>query len=512
MPQVNLLLSLLFSVLTFIIGFFVRRYLAEKKIGGAENYAEQIISDARKSSEAESKELILAAKEEIQNSRDELEKEIKDRRLEILNTEKRLLKREENLDRKFDSLTKKEDKLNSKLKNAEEKNARADEYIQKQEEELQRIAGLTKEEAKSIILEDLDRELAHESAKRIKEMEDKVKDESDAKAREILSVVMNRVASDHVSETTVTVVDLPSDDMKGRIIGREGRNIRVLESLTGVDLIIDDTPEAVVLSCFDPIRREIARLALTKLVQDGRIHPARIEEMVEKAQTEIEKVIKEEGERAVFETGIHNLHPELVKHLGRLKFRTSYGQNQLHHSIEVCQLAGLMAEELGANVKIAKRGALLHDIGKSIDREMEGTHVELGVNLARRYKEPKEVIHCIEAHHNDVEPSTVEAILVQAADTISAARPGARRETLVSYIKRLEKLEEIANSFEGIKKSFAIQAGREVRILVRPDKVTDDEMTKMAYDVAKRIEDEMQYPGQIKVNVIKEVRRSHVAK
>jgi len=456
--------------------------------------------------------MVLSAKEEIQKSREELDQEIKDRRSEVAVTEKRLIKREENLDKKYDSLSKKEEKLNNKLKEADEKNLQAENLVQKQSDELERVAGLSKEEAKAELVDALESYLIQEKALRIKKMDDEIKEYSEEKSKEILSQAMQRIASDYVSETTVTVVDLPNDDMKGRIIGREGRNIRALESLTGVDLIIDDTPGAVVLSSFDPVRREIARVALTKLVQDGRIHPARIEDVVEKSKQEINKVIVEEGNRATLETNVHGINPELQKYLGRLKYRTSYGQNVLEHSIEVANLAYLIAQEIGANTKIARRGGLLHDVGKSVDRELEGTHVELGVSLAKRYKESKEVIHCIEAHHFDVEPQTVEAFIVQVADAISAARPGARRETLDSYVKRLEKLEEIANSFDGIESSFAIQAGREVRILVKPDQVTDDMMTVMAHDIAKRIEDEMQYPGQIKVNVIKEVRKSDLAK
>ena len=490
----------------------MRKKVSEKAIGSAEEEARRILEDARKDGEAEKKELILNAKEEIQKSKDELELESKDRRREFQSTEKRLISREETLDRKIDNLQKKEDKLNQKIKDIEDKNLRADELVKSQEQKLEEISGLTREEAKNILIADLDHEMTQETAIRIRQMEDKIKDSSDETAREIISSVIQRVASDYVNETTVTVVDLPNDDMKGRIIGREGRNIKVLESLTGVDLIIDDTPEAVVLSSFDPIRREVARLSLTRLIQDGRIQPARIEETVEKAKEDVNKIITEAGNNAVIETGLHGINPELQKYLGRLKYRTSYGQNVLDHSIEVSHLAGMMAEEIGANVRVAKMGGLLHDIGKGIDREFEGTHVELGVNLAKRYKISKEVIHCIEAHHNDVEPQSVEAFLVQAADAISAARPGARRETLESYIKRLEKLEEIANSFDGIEKTYAVQAGREVRILVKPDKVSDDEMTVMAHDIAKRIEEEMQYPGQIKVNVIKEVRKSHLAK
>ena len=487
MPIVYYFLIFIFSLgCGVFVGYLLRKKVSEKAIGSAEEEALRILEDARKDGEAEKKELILNAKEEIQKSKDELEIESKDRRREFQSTEKRLISREETLDRKIDNLQKKEDKLNQKIKDIEDKNLRADELVKSQEQKLEEISGLTREEAKNILIADLD--------------------------HEIISSVIQRVASDYVNETTVTVVDLPNDDMKGRIIGREGRNIKVLESLTGVDLIIDDTPEAVVLSSFDPIRREVARLSLTRLIQDGRIQPARIEETVEKAKEDINKIITEAGNNAVIETGLHGINPELQKYLGRLKFRTSYGQNVLDHSIEVSHLAGMMAEELGANVRVAKMGGLLHDIGKGIDREFEGTHVELGVNLAKRYKISKEVIHCIEAHHNDVEPQTVEAFLVQAADAISAARPGARRETLESYIKRLEKLEEIANSFDGIEKTYAVQAGREVRILVKPDKVSDDEMTVMAHDIAKRIEEEMQYPGQIKVNVIKEVRKSHLAK
>lgn len=513
MPIIYYFLIFIFSLgCGIFVGYLLRKKVSEKAIGSAEEEARRILEDARKDGEAEKKELILNAKEEIQKSKDELELESKDRRREFQSTEKRLISREETLDRKIDNLQKKEDKLNQKIKDIEDKNLRADELVKSQEQKLEEISGLTREEAKNILIADLDHEMTQETAIRIRQMEDKIKDSSDETAREIISSVIQRVASDYVNETTVTVVDLPNDDMKGRIIGREGRNIKVLESLTGVDLIIDDTPEAVVLSSFDPIRREVARLSLTRLIQDGRIQPARIEETVEKAKEDVNKIITEAGNNAVIETGLHGINPELQKYLGRLKYRTSYGQNVLDHSIEVSHLAGMMAEEIGANVRVAKMGGLLHDIGKGIDREFEGTHVELGVNLAKRYKISKEVIHCIEAHHNDVEPQSVEAFLVQAADAISAARPGARRETLESYIKRLEKLEEIANSFDGIEKTYAVQAGREVRILVKPDKVSDDEMTVMAHDIAKRIEEEMQYPGQIKVNVIKEVRKSHLAK
>ncbi len=507
-----ILIAISSIIIGIISGYIYRRKIGEKIIISAEHEAKRITEDANKKSEAYHKEMIVSAKEEIQRNKEEFEKEIKERRNEIQNTEKRLSKREEQLDKKFDTISQKEDKLNNKIKQLEDKHLAADEIIVKQEEKLQEIAELTREEAKDILIKDLDEIMEREKAVRIKQMYEKVKDESEVQAQEIIANAIQRVASDYVAEATVTVVDLPSDEMKGRIIGREGRNIRILESLTGVDLIVDDTPEAVVLSSFDPVRREIARLALDKLIRDGRIHPARIEEMVQKAQEDVDKIIKEEGERAALETNINGINPELLKYLGRLKYRTSYGQNVLKHSIEVSILAGLMAEEIGANVKIAKRGGLLHDIGKSIDKDNEGTHVELGVSLAKRYKESKEVIHCIESHHFDVPPQTVEAFLVQAADSISAARPGARRETLESYIKRLEKLEEIADSFEGIEKSYAVQAGREIRIMVKPDEVDDDRMTNIAFEVAKRIEDEMQYPGQIKVNVIKEVRKTSIAK
>ncbi len=454
----------------------------------------------------------MEAKEEIHKMRSEFEKESRERRNELQKLERRLMHREESLDRKSEGLEKKDDLVSKKIKELDEKEELINQLYEKQVGELERLSGLTSEEAKELLLNDVKKEITHESAIMIKEIESKAKEEADKKAREIISCAIQKCASDHVAETTVTVVPLPNDEMKGRIIGREGRNIRTLETLTGIDLIIDDTPEAVVLSGFDPIRREVARIALEKLIIDGRIHPARIEEMVEKAKKEVENIIREAGEQAAFECGINGLHPELIKLLGRLKYRTSYGQNVLRHSIEVSRLAGVMASELGADVKIAKRAGLLHDIGKAVDHEVEGPHVTIGVDLAKKYKESKEVLHAIAAHHGDIEPQTVEAVLVQAADAISAARPGARRETLEAYIRRLEKLEEIANSFEGIEKSYAIQAGREIRIMVKPELINDDEIVHTAREIVKRVEEELDYPGQIKVNVIRETRAIEYAK
>lgn len=458
------------------------------------------------------KEALLEAKEEMLHSKNEAERENRERRSEVQKMEKRVIKKEELLEKKSETIEKKEENLSKKEKDLEVRKTKVDELFEEQVLELERLSGLTSEEAKQILLEDTRKEIVHESAVMIREMETKAKDDAEKNAREIISRAIQKYAADHVAETTVTVVTLPNDEMKGRIIGREGRNIRTLETLTGIDLIIDDTPEAVVLSGFDTVRREIARIALEKLIVDGRIHPARIEEMVEKAKKEVHAIIREAGEEAAFEVGIHGLHPEIIKLLGRLKYRTSYGQNVLKHSVEVSHLAGIMAAELGTDVRIAKRAGLLHDIGKAVDHEVEGPHVEIGVDLARRYKESKEVIHGIEAHHGDCEPQTIEAILVQAADAISAARPGARRETLESYIKRLQKLEEIANSFEGVERSFAIQAGREIRILVKPEEVSESQMVHTARDIVKTIESELDYPGQVKVNLIRETRTIEYAK
>ena len=426
--------------------------------------------------------------------------------------ERRVLHKEENLDKKSESIEKKEEQLNKKSKFLDEKEESINELYEKQTLELERLSGLTSEQAKELLLNDIKKEITHESAIMIKDMESKAKEEAEKKAREIITTAIQRCAADHVAESTVTVVTLPNDEMKGRIIGREGRNIRTLETLTGIDLIIDDTPEAVVLSGFDPIRREVARIALEKLIIDGRIHPARIEEMVEKAKKEVDNIIREEGEQAAFDTGVHGLHPEIIKLLGRLKYRTSYGQNVLKHSMEVSHLAGIMAAELGADVKIAKRAGLLHDLGKAVDHELEGPHVDIGAELARKYKESKEVIHGISAHHGDIEPETIEAVIIQAADAISAARPGARRESLENYIRRLEKLEDIANSFEGVERSFAIQAGREIRIMVKPEEISESQIVHTARDIVKKIESELDYPGQIKVNVIRETRAIEYAK
>lgn len=495
-----------------LLGYFYRKRIAEGKICSAEEAANRIIDDAHKEAESIKKESLLEAKEEIHRLRSELEREIRERRNEIQRVERRVQQKEENLDRKMDSLEKKNESLIKKQREIQQLQDEAEQAFKQQLAELERISCLTKDEARDLLLDNLEKELTYEMAAKIREIESKTKEEANKKAKEIVALAIQKCAADHVAETTVSVVSLPNDEMKGRIIGREGRNIRALETATGIDLIIDDTPEAVILSGFDPIRREVARIALEKLILDGRIHPARIEEMVEKAERELENQIREEGEQAVFELGIHGVHPELIKLIGRLKYRSSYGQNILKHSMEVSILAGLMAAELGVNVKLAKRAGLLHDIGKAVDHEIEGPHVEIGADLAKRYKENPDVVNAILAHHGDVEPNTIEAILVQAADAISAARPGARRETLELYIKRLEKLEDIANSFAGVEKSFAIQAGREIRIIVKPDKVSDDDALLMARNIVKRVEKELEYPGQIKINVIRETRSIEYAK
>ena len=495
-----------------VAGYFTRKNISEAKIGEADSLAKNIIDQANKDAETIKKEKLLEAKEEIHKFRNDAEKENRERRNELQKYERRVIQKEESLDRKQQSMENKESNLNQKLRAVDEKQKEVEAIKVKQLEKLEDISGITSEKAKDIILSNAEKEVRHEMSIMIKEIETQAKEDAEKKSREIIGYAIQKCAADHVAETTVTVVNLPNDEMKGRIIGREGRNIRTLETLTGIDLIIDDTPEAVILSGFEPIRREIARIALEKLISDGRIHPARIEEMVEKAKKEVDNIIKEYGEQAIFETGVHSLHPELVKLLGRLNYRTSYGQNVLKHSIEVAHIAGIMAAEIGADIKLAKRAGLLHDIGKAVDHEMEGTHVEIGMDLLRRYKESKDVIHAMSTHHGDYEPQTVEAVLVTAADAISAARPGARRETLEAYIKRLEKLEEIANSYEGVDKSFAIQAGREIRIMVKPEKINDEEIHLLARDITKKIEEELEYPGQIKVSIIRETRAVEYAK
>ena len=496
----------------WFVGYWYRRNIAEAKVAKAEDAVKQMIDAAQKRAETIKKETILEAKEEVYKLKSENERENRERRNEIQRSERRLLQKEELLDKKIEAIEQREENAVKKQKEIEASEAEINELKAKQLKELETISGMSMDEAKDILLESVEHDARHEAALMLREIEQKTKEEADKRARNIVSLAIQRCAADHVAETTVSVVALPNDEMKGRIIGREGRNIRTLETATGVDLIIDDTPEAVILSGFDPVRREVARIALEKLIMDGRIHPGRIEEMVEKARKEVDVQIREAGEQAIFECGIHGLHHELVKLLGRLKYRTSYGQNVLKHSIEVSHLAGIMAAEIGANVTLAKRAGLLHDIGKAIDHEVEGPHVQIGADVAKKYRENNQVINAIMAHHGDVEPATVEAVLVQAADAISAARPGARRETLENYIKRLEKLEEIANSFEGVDKSFAIQAGREIRIIVKPENVNDADTIIMAKEIVKRIETELEYPGQIKVNVIRETRAVEFAK
>ena len=501
MDVIEIIASILGLAIGIIVGYFIRKNISETKIGEAKALANDIIDKANKDSETIKKEKLLEAKEEIHKWRTDAENEQKERRKEVQNYERRVLHKEQSIERKQQNLETKESTLNEKLKAVQTKEE-VEKIKVKQLEKLEDISGVTSEQAKEIILTNAEREVRHEMSIMIKDIETQAKEEAEKKSREIIGYAIQKCAA----------VNLPNDEMKGRIIGREGRNIRTLETLTGIDLIIDDTPEAVILSGFDPIRREVARIALEKLISDGRIHPARIEEMVEKAKKEVENIIKEYGEQAIFETGIHSLHPELVKLLGRLNYRTSYGQNVLKHSIEVAHIAGIMAAEIGADIKLAKRAGLLHDIGKAVDHEMEGTHVEIGMDLLRRYKESKEVIHAMSTHHGDYEPQSVEAVLVTAADAISAARPGARRETLEAYIKRLEKLEEIANSYEGVEKSYAIQAGREIRIMVKPESVNDEELHLLARKMTKQIEDELEYPGQIKVSIIRETRAIEYAK
>lgn len=500
------------GVLGFILGQIHRKKVAEAAIGSATEEATRIVNDAIAQAESKKKEAVIEAKDEIHKLRTETERELRERRSEVMRQERRNNQKEETLDKKAENLEKKENTLDEKIKDAEKQLSEVESIKRSQFEMLEKISGFTKEQAKEYLLNNLEESLDHEKAVKIMEYEQKTRDEAETLAREVISTAIQRCAADHSAEATVSVVALPSDEMKGRIIGREGRNIRALETSTGVDIIIDDTPEAITLSSFDPVRREVARVALEKLIADGRIHPARIEEMVDRARREVDMTIKQTGERAVIDSGVNSIHPELVKLLGKLKYRTSYGQNVLNHSLEVSYIAGLMAAEIGADVKLAKRAGLLHDIGKAIDHEVDGSHVELGVEAAKKYRENEGVIHAIQAHHGDVEPKTIVACLVQAADAISAARPGARRENVQNYIKRLEMLEEISSSFEGVERSYAIQAGREVRIMVKPDIISDDKMVLIARDIVQKIENELEYPGQIKVNIIRETRATDYAK
>ena len=506
------LAAVISGVACFLAGVNHRKKIAEAEIGSAEQEAKRIVDEAVKTAEAKKKEFVLEGKDEVHRFRNESEKEIAARRKEVQRQERRIQQKEETLDRKIDNLEKKEDNVSKKLKQAEERLAEAESIKKSQFDILERISGFSVEQAKEYLLSNLEQELTHEKAVKIKDYEQQLREESEKKARNIISLAIQRCAADHVAEAAVSVVPLPNDEMKGRIIGREGRNIRAIETLTGVDLIIDDTPEAITLSCFEPVRREIARLALEKLIADGRIHPARIEEMVDKSRREVEAIIKEEGERAVLEVGVNGIHHELVRMLGRLRYRTSYGQNVLNHSIEVALLSGMIASELGMDPTLAKRAGLLHDIGKALDHEIEGSHIEIGVDVARKYKESEQVIHAIHAHHGDVEAKTVVACIVQAADAISTARPGARRENLENYIKRLQKLEEVASSFEGVERSYAIQAGREIRIMVKPEVINDEKMIPLAREICKKIETDLDYPGQVKVNIIRESRAIDYAK
>ena len=507
-----IVVALIAAAISWVAATAYRKNVAEKTIGSAEEKARDIIDDALKVAETKKREALLEAKEESMNRKNELDKETRERRAELQKYERRVLAKEEAIEKKSDALERRESNLASREEELKIKSVEIEEIHEKKVQELERISGLTSEQAKDYLLKTIEDEVKSDTARLYKELESKAKEDANKKAKEYVATAIQRCAADHVAEATISVVQLPSDEMKGRIIGREGRNIRTLETMTGVDLIIDDTPEAVILSSFDPIRREVARIALEKLIVDGRIHPARIEEMVEKAQKEVETMIREEGEAAALEVGVHGIHPELIRLLGRMKFRTSYGQNALKHSIEVAQLSGLLAGEIGVDIRMAKRAGLLHDIGKSIDHEIEGSHVQIGADLCKKYKESATVINAVESHHGDVEPETLIACIVQAADTISAARPGARRETLETYTNRLKQLEDITNSYKGVDKSYAIQAGREVRIMVVPEQVSDDDMVLMAREISKRIQEELQYPGQIKVNVIRESRVTEYAK